>query len=155
MYEYLLVRGNYKNAVFLQTFWNGDKSAPHQDRSFGSVSKHTVIPDSKEGGDHGECTMAPTEEEGCEVVKDVIPFPAAGPGIMVSHAAGVSLEDIKKLIQTEDCLLGWVEQLEETAHLINHNESKFYSSILKSIRKHINHPFQGEFSLMFLGSPDI
>ncbi len=51
-------------------------------------------------------------------------------------------------------LLGWVEQLEEIACLINYNESKFYSSILKSIKKHINHPFLGEFCLKLLGSPE-
>ncbi len=51
-------------------------------------------------------------------------------------------------------LLGLVEQLEETARLINHKELEFYSSILKSIRKHINHPFLGEFCFMLLGSPE-
>ncbi len=55
--------------------------------------------DPKEGGsDHGECTMPATEEEGCEVVKDLVPIRAAGPGITASYAGGVSLEDIKKSI---------------------------------------------------------
>ncbi len=123
--------------------------------------------------------MPVIEVEGCEVVKDVAPIPVAGPGITASHTGGVSLEEIKKLIHKEvkgdpnsasgttvtdalaqvcaaaadsHHLLGWVEQLEEAAHLIKHKESKIYSSILKSIRNHINHPFLGEFCFKLLGS---
>ncbi len=78
MYGHVLVRGNHKNPVFLQTSENGDKSAPHQGRDLGSVSMHTVTPDAKEGCcDHDECTMPVIEEEGCEVVNDVAPIPAA------------------------------------------------------------------------------
>ncbi len=42
--------------------------------------------------------MPAAEEEGCAVVKNVAPIPDAGPGITASHAGGVSLEDMKKLI---------------------------------------------------------